>query len=68
MNLSSIAKIVSYVGAINWGLIAALEFNVVEKLFASSIVLEKVAYGVIGLCGAYSMFRCLTCSMPCDKK
>lgn len=46
--LSSVALILVLVGALNWGLIAVFDFNVVTTLFGSGIV-TKVIYVLVGL-------------------
>ena len=40
-------------GALNWGLQAAFNYNIVEKLLPAY---AKIVYIVIGLAGAYSLY------------
>ncbi|MBU1007848.1 DUF378 domain-containing protein [Candidatus Dependentiae bacterium] len=51
------ANFMSAVGAINWGLVAFLRFNLVE--FMSNIIpipyLELALYSIIAVCGIYSL-------------
>jgi uncharacterized membrane protein YuzA (DUF378 family) len=54
--LTSITLFLSSVGAINWGLIAGFDFNLVEFLFGSYPPLVKITYALVGLSGLYSLF------------
>ena len=64
---SWISHIISAIGAINWGLVAFLRFNLVEYLSGMVKVpqLNKVIYALIAICGIYSIISlCIkkTCS------
>jgi len=37
------------VGALNWGLVGLLDFNLVAKVLGSGTMLEKIVYGLVGL-------------------
>ena len=39
------------IGAINWGLSGAANFNVVRRIFGRGSILERVVYVVVGLAG-----------------
>ena len=41
------------VGAINWGLIAFFEFDLVAFLFGTMTVFTRIVYGIVGICGLY---------------
>lgn len=41
------------VGALNWGLIAFFNFNVVSVIFGAGTMLERVVYALIGLSALY---------------
>ena len=43
------------VGAINWGLIGAFGFNLVNAIFGSFGWLENLIYILVGLSGLYSI-------------
>ncbi|PID84547.1 DUF378 domain-containing protein [Candidatus Gracilibacteria bacterium] len=47
--LCYISRILVIVGALNWGLVGAFDFNLVNTLFGSLPVLEKIVYIVVGL-------------------
>lgn len=51
--LDSIALIVVIIGAINWGLIGFLDFNLVAFLFGSMSWISRIVYGLVGICGLY---------------
>lgn len=41
-----------FVGALNWGLIGAFDFNLVSTLFANAMF-EKITYILVGLSALY---------------
>lgn len=41
------------IGAVNWGLIGFLDFNLVAWLFGSMTWLSRIIYALVGLCGLY---------------
>ena len=47
------ALAITIVGAVNWGLIGFLEFDLVAWLFGSATVLSRIIYTVIGLAGVW---------------
>lgn len=46
-----ICLVLTVVGALNWGLIGILDFNLVTFLFSEGSLLTRLIYSVIGLCG-----------------
>lgn len=51
--LNCVCLTLTIIGAINWGLIGFLDFNLVEFLFGEATALTKVIYGLVGLTGLY---------------
>lgn len=51
-----VASILTVIGALNWGLIAAFNFNLVTQLFGDMTVLSRVVYGLVGLAGLYMIY------------
>lgn len=52
-----IALILVIVGALNWGLVGLLGFDLVATLFGgSNAFLSKAIYSLIGLSGAYMLY------------
>ena len=45
-----IALVPTIIGALNWGLIGAFDFNLVTTLFKDSMI-TKVIYILVGICG-----------------
>lgn len=43
--------IVTIIGAINWGLIGFLDFNLVDTLFGVGSMLSRLVYMIVGICG-----------------
>ena len=39
------------IGALNWGLIGTLDFNLVSAIFGSGTLLERTIYILVGLAG-----------------
>ena len=56
MHCKTIALLIVVVGAINWGLVGAVNFNLVNYLFSSVPVIERIIYVVVGLAGIYSLY------------
>jgi uncharacterized membrane protein YuzA (DUF378 family) len=61
-----LAGLLVVVGAINWGLVGALNFNLVSKLAGVGTTAEKIVYIVVGVAGVMKLLSCfITC--PCSK-
>ncbi|MFY9589742.1 DUF378 domain-containing protein [Rickettsia endosymbiont of Halotydeus destructor] len=56
--VTTVASLLSSIGAINWGLIGIFDFNLVTYLFGAMSSVTRILYIIIGLCGLYS-FLCL---------
>lgn len=41
------------IGAINWGLIGFLKFDLVAWLFGNLSWLSRIVYALVGICGLY---------------
>lgn len=48
-----IAAILLVVGGLNWGLIGLFDFNIVNLIFGSLPILERIVYVVVGLAAVY---------------
>ena len=51
--LHIIAFILLVVGGLNWGLVGAFDFNLVEKIFGSMPTIETIVYVLVGLSAVY---------------
>lgn len=45
--------LIAALGAINWGLIAFFNFNLVDRLFTDRPT--RIIYGIVGLCGVAAL-------------
>lgn len=57
-------RILVIVGALNWGLVAIAEFDLVAQLFGLEFgeanVATRVIYGLVGLAGVWELIRLFT--------
>lgn len=58
--LGQLAFWLVFIGAVNWGLVGAFEFNLVDAILGSWPVVERVVYVVVGLAGLYTLVPCCT--------
>ncbi len=50
-NLDTAALLLVVVGALNWGLVGLLGYNLVESLLGQGTVLTQVVYDLVGVSG-----------------
>ena len=43
------------IGAVNWGLIRFLRFDLVRVLFGDMSILSRIIYAAVGICGLYAI-------------
>lgn len=48
-----LALVLVLVGALNWGLVGILDFDLVETLFGEMSLLSRVIYSLVGLAALY---------------
>lgn len=60
--LEDIMKIIDYtlltlviIGAINWGLIGFLQFDLVRVLFGDMSIISRIIYALVGIGGLYAI-------------
>jgi len=53
--LDWIAMILVIIGGINWGLVGASEYNLVESIFGTDTI-TKIIYILVGLAAVYSIY------------
>lgn len=53
--LHMISFILVIVGALNWGLVGAFDFNLVTWLLGSMPALERIVYVLVGLAAIYEV-------------
>lgn len=49
--IQKICLVITIIGAINWGLIGLLDFNLVETLFGVESIVPRIIYSLVGLTG-----------------
>ena len=58
--LNSLAATLVIIGALNWGLVALAEFDLVAEIFGLEFgetnAATRVVYGLVGLAGVYSIW------------
>lgn len=61
--IDKIALLLIIIGAVNWGLIGAFEFNLVNTLFGTMSTLSRIIYGLVGISGIW----CIKALFSSDK-
>lgn len=54
--LNCLALTLVIVGALNWGLIGFLDFNLVDFLFGQGSIISRLVYALVGVSGIYSIY------------
>lgn len=49
--VQKIALVFTIIGAVVWGLVGLFDFNLVNYLFSSIPVVERIIYVIVGICG-----------------
>ena len=49
--VQKILLVITIIGAINWGLIGILDFDLVAMIFGSSTMFTRVIYTLVGIAG-----------------
>lgn len=49
--LQKTCLVITIIGALNWGLIGLLDFNLVDTLFGIGSMLSRIVYTLVGICG-----------------
>ena len=53
--LNVITLVLLIVGGLNWGLVGALDFNLVSALFGDMTPLSRIIYVLVGLAAVYQI-------------
>jgi len=53
IRLYVLSKLLTIIGALNWGLVGLLNFNLVTAIFGKKSVASKLIYILVGLAGFY---------------
>lgn len=54
-NLEVAALILVIIGGINWGLVGAFKFNLVDSIFGEGSALSRIVYVLVGLAAVYAL-------------
>lgn len=54
--LEWIASILVVIGGVNWGLVGALNFNLVDTIFGVESIAARIVYILVGVSALYGLF------------
>jgi uncharacterized protein len=70
--LNSLALVLVIVGALNWGLVAIAEFDLVAEIFGEEFgatnAVTRIVYGLVGLAGVYLAATLLPAVLTSNEK
>ena len=52
-----IVAILLVIGGLNWGLVGAFKFDLVEYIFGHLSIASRLVYGLVGLAALYQIFQ-----------
>lgn len=55
-SVDMIAMILVIIGGLNWGLVGAFDYNLVDSLFGVGSALSQIIYILVGLSALYMIF------------
>lgn len=50
-----IAAVLLVVGGLNWGLVGAMDFDLVAALFGAGSAMARIVYGLVGVAALYQI-------------
>lgn len=53
--VNAVVLLLIIVGGLNWGLVGAFEFNLVDGLFGEGSTLSRIVYVLVGLAAVYKL-------------
>ena len=53
--LQKVLLVITIIGAINWGLIGILDFDLVAMLFGTNSLFTNIIYTLVGICGIFNI-------------
>ena len=54
--IDKIALVLIIIGAINWGLVGVLNFNLVTTIFGNGSLLTNIIYALVGVAGLFNIW------------
>lgn len=55
--LKGLMAVLVTIGAVNWGLVGAKKFNLVDRLFGEKSTVSRIIYSLVGVAGLYHISR-----------
>ena len=49
--LQKVLLVITIIGAVNWGLIGLLDFDLVAMIFSEATLFSRIIYTLVGVCG-----------------
>ena len=49
--LQKVLLVITIIGAVNWGLIGLLDFDLVVMIFGEATLFSRIIYTLVGVCG-----------------
>lgn len=49
--LQKVLLVITIIGAVNWGLIGLLDFDLVAMIFGEATLFSRIIYTLVGVCG-----------------
>ena len=53
--MQKILLVVTIIGAINWGLVGILDFDLVAFIFGTQSMLSRMVYSLVAICGVINI-------------
>ena len=70
--VNTLALVLVIVGALNWGLVALFEFDLVAEIFGETFgttnAMSRIVYGLVGVAGLYLAFTLLPAILRSDSR
>jgi uncharacterized membrane protein YuzA (DUF378 family) len=63
-----LALVLTIVGGLNWGLVGAFDFNLVDAIFGEGSVLSRIIYVLVGLAAVYMVFAAVRIANPSQRE
>lgn len=54
--VNTVALLLIIIGGLNWGLVGAFDFNLVDSLFGEGSTLSQIVYILVGVAALYQLF------------
>ena len=53
--LQKVLLVITIIGAVNWGLIGLLDFDLVAMIFGEATLFSRIIYTLVGICGLFNI-------------